>query len=836
MRKLLILKMIIIYLLVLILPQPATANQQNVSVRLLYFLGNQTEIDVRVNGTYTITENNFQLLEGRNYRFRVEGNQIAIYEAGQKRATYSSGFTASPIVYGEQNYISINSRNYLGDMRFTIESNVIRPINTLPLEDYLKGVVPREMMAAWGNNGGMEALKAQAVTARTYILRRINQVVTDSEHHQVYGGYHWHANTTRAVVETNGEVVRHNGQLVDTFYSSSNGGKILNNRNVWGTTRLPYLQAKEDPFDLKTASLGNNFTNWNFTVHKQQMNLSSLDLARPELWWNSVTEVDQAIMTTVKNWLTNRNHIHSRYESKVVAIPEISFTTQIQLNETLTGRVVIQYILRDRNNNSFVMENGEIKLHSITVNDRHDNIRAMFGSTRMLSPYVKQVEETNTAFRIHGGGWGHNIGMSQYGAYQMSREGFNYRDIIEFYYSGAEIVGGQTVAPAPTPAPTPTPVVQDPIFTMQLTSSRTEMYESPSLSSRRTGSLSPQRVSVFEQRNDWFLIDSWLGKMWINPEGALIGDPETYSTRLFVNENTSIYDSPQSQQSRGAISPQNVATLRKWGEWYEINTWLGPKWIKPRNPLSGGVERVTETIQLTETTRIFASPLDTAHISSLGAQKITATHKWNDWYRVNTWRGPMWIKPQNALIGEPMKHVTRLYVTNTTELFDTPLATKRVSSISPQNITTLRKWGNWYEINTWLGPKWMKPNGVLEGGIDRVNQTISLTKVTQTFDSPLATQSRSSLGVQSVTATHQWNDWYRINTWLGPQWIRPSGTVNASSLNVRTGPGTHFDPPITQLSRGTRVTVLGEVDGWYQIKHTSFTGVGFVSGDFISID
>lgn len=196
----------------------------------------------------------------------------------------------------------------------------------------------------------------------------------------------------------------------------------------------------------------------------------------------------------------------------------------------------------------------------------------------------------------------------------------------------------------------------------------------------------------------------------------------------------------------------------------------------------------------------------------------------------------MWIKPQNALIGEPMKHVTRLYVTNTTELFDTPLATKRVSSISPQNITTLRKWGNWYEINTWLGPKWMKPNGVLEGGIDRVNQTISLTKVTQTFDSPLATQSRSSLGVQSVTATHQWNDWYRINTWLGPQWIRPSGTVNASSLNVRTGPGTHFDPPITQLSRGTRVTVLGEVDGWYQIKHTSFTGVGFVSGDFISID
>jgi SpoIID/LytB domain protein len=775
-QKLLFLKFFIVVLVVLLIPSSDIfASNQNVAVKLSNFLGNQTDIEVKTKGTYVINEDQLQLTENKTYRFRIEGNSIAIYEGTQKLASYSTSFTANPINYNLDNYIIINNRRYLGEMRFTIESSFIRPINTLPLEDYLKGVVPHEMLASWGTNGGMEALKAQAVTARTYAQRRSNIVMSDTQNHQVYGGFHWQTTTSNAVDSTRGEVARHNGNLIDTFYSSSNGGKILSNRNVWGTTKLSYLDAKDDPYDLKTAGLGNQRVNWNFTVHKEQISLVDRDLSNPLLWWNDVREADNLTMNNVKNWLIARGRVSSQYEIKIVSVPQIQFTTDIQPTNVLTGNVTLTYMLKTNNSNSFVMENNNIKIHTITISDRHDNIRSMFGSNRMWSPYVKQVEETATAFRVHGGGWGHNIGMSQYGAYQMSREGLTYRDIIAFYYSGAQVVGTSS-STEPTPSPTPSP------------------EPTPS-----------------------------------NPE------PEAHSVRFYVTQNTSIYDSPTSQTARGAISPQNVTTLRKLGDWYEINTWLGPKWIKPNAPLMGGVDRISETIQLTQVTRIYSSPLDSTHRSSLGVQRIQATHQWNDWYRVDTWLGPMWIKPVGALIGQPEAFAGRLYVTENTSLYSSTTATTSTGSISPQNVTTLRKWGDWYEINTWQGPRWIKPNAPLLGGINRVNETISLTKTTRIFDTPLASTHRSSLGAQTITATHQWNDWYLVNTWLGPKWIKPSGIVEASSLNVRSGPGTSH-AAITQLSRGTTVTVLGLENGWYKIKHESFTGEGFVSAEFIKIN
>ncbi|MCT8140320.1 S8 family peptidase [Anaerobacillus sp. CMMVII] len=246
--------------------------------------------------------------------------------------------------------------------------------------------------------------------------------------------------------------------------------------------------------------------------------------------------------------------------------------------------------------------------------------------------------------------------------------------------------------------------------------------------------------------------------------------PEVFSSRLFVTETTDIFDTVNSTTRRSSINPQNVTTLRKLGDWYEINTWLGPKWIKPTLPLVGGIDPVSKTIQLTQVTPMYTSPLATTQRSSLGAQKVTATHKWNDWYRINTWLGPKWIKPVITVV-DPSE-VNRIYVTETTDIFDSPTSTVKRSSISPQNVTTLRKVGDWYEINTWLGPKWIKPNAPLIGGIDRVNEVIQLTKVTQIFDTPLAATHRSSLGAQTVTATHKWNDWYLVNTWLGQKWLK----------------------------------------------------------------
>src|SRR5690606_432218 len=113
---------------------------------------------------------------------------ISIYRGQTKLAT-SSEFNFSPKTYGESNVINIKTpqytKNYIGNMRVKYQNGKIRLTNTLKLEDYLKGVVPREMSASWH----VQALKTQAVAARTYVIKNYHSNFSDTTSDQVYEGY-----------------------------------------------------------------------------------------------------------------------------------------------------------------------------------------------------------------------------------------------------------------------------------------------------------------------------------------------------------------------------------------------------------------------------------------------------------------------------------------------------------------------------------------------------------------------------------------------------------------------------------------------------------------------
>ncbi|MFP3440794.1 SpoIID/LytB domain-containing protein, partial [Pantoea sp. SIMBA_133] len=130
-------------------------------------------------------------------------------------------------------------------MKFTVDGKYIRPVNTLPMEEYLKGVVPSEMPAYWGTNGGMEALKAQAVAARTFAFPRKDNL-TDSQSSQVYKGDDWYSTTNIAINETAGKTLKSGDTYIGAFYSSTNGGMVMSNTNSWGSKLIPYLQTKVD--------------------------------------------------------------------------------------------------------------------------------------------------------------------------------------------------------------------------------------------------------------------------------------------------------------------------------------------------------------------------------------------------------------------------------------------------------------------------------------------------------------------------------------------------------------------------------------------------------------
>ena len=132
-------------------------------------------------------------------------------------------------------------------------SNAVRGID---LEEYLKGVVPSEIKAS---SCPMEAQKAQAVAARTYALRKMQERskkaydVDDTAGDQAFGARPRHKNSDTAVDATRGQVLQYNGKLIDAVYTHSNGGRTVSALKRWGSA-VPYLVDKPDPFD-KSAKI-----------------------------------------------------------------------------------------------------------------------------------------------------------------------------------------------------------------------------------------------------------------------------------------------------------------------------------------------------------------------------------------------------------------------------------------------------------------------------------------------------------------------------------------------------------------------------------------------------
>ncbi|BCB05765.1 SpoIID/LytB domain-containing protein [Bacillus sp. KH172YL63] len=320
----------------------AQADDQ-VKVKLRNYLGNQKAISLMIKGEYFISDDvNTKLTSNDKYEVKIEGGKLALYKNSSIIKTYNQEFTIEPKQYSESNRFSINDKPYLGTVTFTIESGYIRPINKLPFEDYLKGVVPGEMPASWN----VEALKAQTVAARTYAMGRVNNSnFDDTISNQVYAGYSWHPNSTKAVEETKGKVLRQNGKLIGAYYSSSNGGHTESNSNYWGGTKLNYLPSRPDDYDPQIG--------WDLSINQEQINTASLDLIRPELWWNKTFEKseDTTILNYIKKYITKSGH--SGDEIKVVGVPHISVSGStlsdkgLETGKKTNGSVTVEYFVKN---------------------------------------------------------------------------------------------------------------------------------------------------------------------------------------------------------------------------------------------------------------------------------------------------------------------------------------------------------------------------------------------------------------------------------------------------------------------------------------------------------
>ncbi len=398
----------------------AATSEPHVQVKLVNYIGNQPQLSLEIHGEFFITNHHIRLLDKKTYIAKVDNGKISLFDGSTKLITVDQ-LELTPVSY--TNYLEVNNRPYLGSFRFVVEQDkYIRPINTVYLEDYLKGVVPFEMMASWNK----EALKSQAVAARSYAVGYLSRVIDDTINYQVYGGYAWHPNADAAVNETYGEVLRQNGRLVSTVFSASNGGRTESNANAWGSSPLSYLPIKTDTFDAKTP--------WQFTLKKQQINSSSLNLKKPSLWWNTTTEMDRSLTSTMKTWLLQNGYAGK--DIKIISIPKLTLHTPTSGGRVSKGDITIEFFVKDR-----VNKDGELVLQKVEyVNIPATRIRAMIGNRVILSYLVTKQSETNDSFTLFGLGDGHGVGLSQWGAKNRADAGHSYREILNFYYDGTTIV------------------------------------------------------------------------------------------------------------------------------------------------------------------------------------------------------------------------------------------------------------------------------------------------------------------------------------------------------------------------------------------------------------
>lgn len=318
-------------------------------------------------------------------------------------------------------------------------------VNALSLDDYTECVISREMSASWP----LEALKAQAVCARTYYEscnrsgthRSYGFDICSTTHCQAYYGMSATAkNTAQAAAETTGLRVWYQGSLAQTYYFSSDGGATEDVRNIWSSSaNLPYLCGVIDPYEAYVADKIPSY-NWvrEFTGAELTQKLRDkkkdvgnivdfkVSACTPTGNVKSITFIEES----GKSWTFSKTEIVS-----LLGLRSYHYDV-VSMGETIGGSYYIQDGTTVESVNGLYAINGEGEVEEISG---PAYVISGSGETESLPAPYGGTPTGEMLFTVYGSGWGHNIGMSQWGAYSMAVQGYNFVDILTFYYPGVEI-------------------------------------------------------------------------------------------------------------------------------------------------------------------------------------------------------------------------------------------------------------------------------------------------------------------------------------------------------------------------------------------------------------
>ncbi len=350
-----------------------------------------------------------------------------------KNALRLSGgeFTIHDVKVGEGYHWSRQEkRTYNGELEIRINNNGnLVAINVIPAEDYLHGVLPGEMSSTFP----LEALKAQAIAARTFFLYNFTKVhrndpfdVCADVHCQVYvGGNRSDEKIARAIKETRGLVLLHDDELCSTPFSAVCGGHTEHSNNVWSGDPLPYLQGV---FDIENPQ----------TI-QAKFDLSQENNART--WIESLPDV---FCNVEKNGSPSYANYAKKFFRWQVTLSRQELEQSIQ---NYTGQQIgslVNLRAKSRGVSGRIIElEVQGTTNTITIG-KELRIRKALSPTTLYSgcivfDKIGAEDGLPDSFIIKGAGWGHGVGMCQIGAALMAEKGHNAGDILKHYYSNTRI-------------------------------------------------------------------------------------------------------------------------------------------------------------------------------------------------------------------------------------------------------------------------------------------------------------------------------------------------------------------------------------------------------------
>ena len=469
------LKFIVIVIAFILCSAASEAFSGNVSI----LIQNKVSSGTLSGNDFSITDStgNSTKLSGS---YNIQQNGLDIYVAG--------AVMTLPAVVESTAPLSWNGTPYRGSLKIQSSQLNFAVINTVDVESYIKGVVRSEMSPSWH----IEALKAQAVVARTYTASAIGKHgdfdLCATTHCQVYKGMKAEtANINEAVTETSGKILTWNGRPASVFYHTDSGGMVTASSMVWGSD-IPYLTVKAEPIQYSGPN-----TNWQCSISMSEIenklasggiNVGSISSLTPITRDESQRVLSLEIVGSVGRLnisghrfrsLVGSDKIRSTmFEFDGVGVPVAQITVPAQAKAD--SRTTLQSKKKSpmKIDKSKMPSGSEDKLVWLTKHNvfstrelmemlsRPDKIdyyvkvgmaridgRSLAPESSELRPAPVVIPSVSAVLNkmsnnsaagdivtIQGRGWGHGVGLSQWGAKTLAENGWLYADILAHYFPG----------------------------------------------------------------------------------------------------------------------------------------------------------------------------------------------------------------------------------------------------------------------------------------------------------------------------------------------------------------------------------------------------------------